>query len=142
MDSGLCQERELVKPSITSLLYLSVFILLATMDSTLLSILFMFLVILFIAYFDCMLSIVRMSLYSSIRSYSAHPLLTWVSGRQCVSMVLRHCLPADAPYIPGLVVDCGCDTPIKSFVSHSPNNRPSRTWLQRKTSCYVLELPY
>jgi hypothetical protein len=46
--------------------------LLATMDLTLLFILFMFLVILFIVYFDYMLSIVRVSLYSSIRSYSAH----------------------------------------------------------------------
>ena len=36
-------------------------------------------------------------------------------------MVLIHCLPADAPYIPGHVVDHECDTLIESFVVHSPN---------------------
>jgi hypothetical protein len=91
------------------------------MDLTLLYILFMFLVILFIIYFDYMLSIVRLSLYSSIRSYSAHLEVQWVSGQYCVSVVPIHCLPADAPYIPGHVVDCGCDTPIESFIAHSPN---------------------
>jgi hypothetical protein len=30
-------------------------------------------------------------------------------------------LPANAPYIPGHVVDRGCDTPIESFVVHSLN---------------------
>ena len=44
-----------------------------------------------------------------------------VSGRHCVSMVLIHCLPADAPYILGHVVDHGCDTPIESFVIYSSN---------------------
>ena len=44
-----------------------------------------------------------------------------VSGRHCVSMVHIRCLPIDAPYIPGHVVDRGCDTPIESFVVHSPN---------------------
>jgi hypothetical protein len=39
--------------------------------------------------------------------------------------VLRRCLPAETPYIPGLVVDrevaleCKCDTFIESFVVHS-----------------------
>jgi hypothetical protein len=95
--------------------------LLATMDLTLLYILFMFSVILFIVYFDYMLSIVRLSLYSSIRLYSAHLEVQWVSSQHCVSVVLICCLPANAPYIPGHVVDHGCDTPIKSFVVHSPN---------------------
>jgi hypothetical protein len=88
---------------------------LATMDLTLLYILFMFSVILFIVYFDYMLSIVRLSLYSSIRSYSAHLEVQWVGGQHCVSMVLIRCLPTDAPYIPSHVVDHGCDTPI-SFI--------------------------
>jgi hypothetical protein len=43
-----------------------------------------------------------------------------LSGRHYVSMVLRYCLPTDALYIPGHVVDRGCDTPIESFVVHSP----------------------
>jgi hypothetical protein len=66
-------------------------------------------------------SIVRMSLYSSIRSYSAHSLISWVSGRHCISVVLIRRLPVDAPYILGHVVDRGCDIPVESFVVHSPN---------------------
>ena len=81
----------------------------------------MFLVIMFIVYFDYMLSIARLSLYSSISSYSARSNVHGVSGRHCVSVVIIRCLPADAPYIPGHVVDRGCDTPIESFVVHSPN---------------------
>jgi hypothetical protein len=95
--------------------------LLATMDLTLLFILFMFSVILAIVYFDYMLSIVRLSLYSSIRSYSAHLEVQWVSGQHCVSVMLICCLPANVPYIPSYVVGRGCDTPIESFVAHSPN---------------------
>ena len=68
-----------------------------------------------------MLSIVRLSTCSSISSYSARFGVHRVSGRHCVSMVLIHCLPADTPYIPGHVVDHGCDTPVESFVVHSPN---------------------
>ena len=43
-----------------------------------------------------------------------------LSGRHYVCMVLRYCLPMDAFYALGLVVDCGCDTPVESFVVHSP----------------------
>jgi hypothetical protein len=75
----------------------------------------------FIIYFDYMLSIARLSLYSSISSYSAHSNVHRVNGQHCVSVVLICCLPADAPYIPDHVVDHGCDTPIESFVVHSPN---------------------
>jgi hypothetical protein len=88
---------------------------------TLLYILSMFLVILFIVYFDYILCIVRMSLYSSIRSYSAHSLIAWVSGRHYVSVMLIRCLPANARYIPDHVVDRGSDTPVEFFVVHSPN---------------------
>jgi hypothetical protein len=76
---------------------------------------------LFIVYFDYILSIVIMSLYSSIRSYSAHSLISWVSGRHCVSVVLICCLPVNAPYILGHVVDHGSDTHIESFAVHSLN---------------------
>jgi hypothetical protein len=93
----------------------------ATIDLTLFFILFIFQVILFIVYFDYMLSIARLSSCSSISSYSACSKVHGVSGRHCVSMVLIRCLPMDAPYIPGHEVDCGCDTPIESFVVHSPN---------------------
>ena len=81
----------------------------------------MFLVAMFIVYFDYMLSIARLSLYSSISSYSARSNVHGVSGRHCVSVVLIRCLPMDAPYILGHVVDHGCDTPIESFVVHSLN---------------------
>ena len=84
-------------------------------------ILIMFLVIMFIIYFDYMLSIARLSSYSSISPYSAHSNDHGVSGRHCVGVVLIRCLPADTPYILGHVVDRGCDTPIESFVVHSPN---------------------
>jgi hypothetical protein len=78
----------------------------------------MFLVILFIVYFDCILSIARLSLYLHISSYSAHSKVPWVSGRYCVSVVLIRCLPAN---IPGHVVDHRCDTPVESFIVHLPN---------------------
>ena len=35
-------------------------------------------------------------------------------------MVLRYCLPVDAFYTLGHVVDRRCDTPVESFVVHSP----------------------
>jgi hypothetical protein len=35
-------------------------------------------------------------------------------------MVLIYCLLADALYMLGHVIDRGCDTPIESFVVHSP----------------------
>ena len=80
----------------------------------------MFFVIMFIIYFDYIPSIVGLSLYSCICSYSAHPKDPWVGGRHCVSVVLIRCLPVDTPYILGHVVDHGCDTPVESFVVHSP----------------------
>jgi hypothetical protein len=90
--------------------------LLGTIDLTLIYILFIFSVILFIVYFDYMLSVVRLFLHSSIRLYSAHLEVQWVSGQHCVSVKLIRCLPANAPYILGHVVDHGCNTPIESFV--------------------------
>ena len=88
--------------------------------------LFMFFVIMFMVYFVYMLSIARLSSCSSISSYSARPNVYGVSGRHCVSVVLIRCLLADAPYILGHVIDHGCDTPVKSFVVHSPNIGASR----------------
>jgi hypothetical protein len=43
-----------------------------------------------------------------------------LSGQHYVSMVLRYCLSADAFCTLGHVVDHGCDTPVESFVVHSP----------------------
>jgi hypothetical protein len=94
--------------------------MLATIVMTSIFILSMFFLITFIVYFDYILSIVGLSSYSRICSYSAHPKDPWVGGRHCVSVVLIRCLPVDTPYIPGHVVDRGCDTPVESFVVHSP----------------------
>jgi hypothetical protein len=88
---------------------------------TLLLINYIFLVIMFIVYFDYISSTIRLYLYSSTCSYSAHSCDQRVSGRHCVSVVLIRCLPADAPYILGHQVDRGCDIPIESCVVHSPN---------------------
>jgi hypothetical protein len=43
-----------------------------------------------------------------------------LSDSQYVSMVLRYCMPADALYMLGSVVDHGHDNnPIESFVTHT-----------------------
>ena len=82
----------------------------------------MFLVIMFIVYFDYMLSIARVIIMFMHKFTKRSLLCTYgVSDRHCVSMVLIRCLPVDAPYIPGHVVDCECDTHVESFVVHSPN---------------------
>jgi hypothetical protein len=75
----------------------------------------------FIIYFDYTLSIASLSLYLCIRSYSAYPNVHRVSGWHYVSVVLIYYLPTNILYIPGHVEDRGCDTPIESFVVHSPN---------------------
>jgi hypothetical protein len=93
----------------------------ATFVMTLFLILFKFPVIVFIVSFHYMFSIAKLFLSSSITSYSACCNVHGVSGRHCVSVVLIRCLPMDAPYILGHVVDCGCDTLVESFVVHSPN---------------------
>jgi hypothetical protein len=94
--------------------------------------LFMFLVTMFIVYFDYILSVASLSLCLCINSYSTRSGVHRVSGRHCVSVVLIHYLHVDTPYILGHVVDQGCDTPIESFVVHSPNIGASRFRLQRK----------
>ena len=43
-----------------------------------------------------------------------------LSGRHYISVVLKYCLPTDAFYTLGHVVDRGCDAPVESFVVHSP----------------------
>jgi hypothetical protein len=55
-----------------------------------------------------------------------------LSGRHYVSMVLRYYLPADAFYMPGHVVDRGCDTPVESFVVQSPYVEQVEPQLRRK----------
>jgi hypothetical protein len=90
------------------------------LDMTLLY-LIMFSIILFLVYFDYMLGIVRLELYSSIGSYSACSLISWVSSKHCVGMVPIPYLPMIAPYIPDHVVDRGSDSPVESSVVHPPS---------------------
>jgi hypothetical protein len=97
-------------------------------------ILSMFLVLMFIVYFDYMLSIVSLSLCLCISSYSIHPIKDpRVGGRDHVSVVFICYLPMNTLYIRGHVVDRGCDTTIESFVVHFLNiGHRSRARLQRK----------
>jgi hypothetical protein len=102
----------------------------------------MFLVAMFIVYFGYMLSIVGLSSYLCLSSYSIHPNVHRVDGRDHVNVVLICYLPANTLYILGHVVDRGCDTPIESFVVHSPNiAHRSRARLRRKGEVFVLKLP-
>jgi hypothetical protein len=84
-------------------------------------ILFMFKVAMFIVYFDYMLSIVSLSLCLCISSYSVHPNVHRVGGRDHVSIVLICYLPVNTLYIPGHVVDRECNIIVESFVVHSPS---------------------
>jgi hypothetical protein len=73
-------------------------------------------IIMFLVYFGCMLGIVRLELYSSIGSYSACSMISWVSGKYCVGVVPIPYFPVIAPYIPNREVDHGSDSPVESFV--------------------------
>ena len=42
-----------------------------------------------------------------------------LSGRHYISVVLKYCLPANALYTLGHVVDCECDILVESFIIHS-----------------------
>jgi hypothetical protein len=64
-------------------------------------------------------------LYTCLQS--THLIESWVGSQHCVSMVLIHCLPINALYTPGHVVDRECDIPIESFVVHSSSVELSRT---------------
>jgi hypothetical protein len=77
-------------------------------------------IIFFGVYYDYMFSIVDFPLYSCMESYSPHlnHLLTWVNGKDSVSVVLVLYLSAIAPYMPGRVVDRGGDSTIESFAVH------------------------
>jgi hypothetical protein len=83
--------------------------------------LIMFSIILFLVYFDYMLGIVRSDLYSSIGSYSACSLISWVSGKHYVGVVPIPYLPAIAPYIPNHVVDRGSDSLVESIIVYLPS---------------------
>ena len=66
--------------------------------ATLIFIFFMFLIAMFIVYFDYISNIVSLLLCLCIRSYRAHPNMQdpWVSGMHYVSVVLRYYISTDA----------------------------------------------
>ena len=78
--------------------------------------LLMFLIILFLVYFDYMLSEVRLELCLCIGSYSAYSLDRRVSGKYYVGMVPRPYLSAITPYSLELEVYRGSDSPVENFV--------------------------
>jgi hypothetical protein len=63
-----------------------------------------------------------------------------LSARHYISVVLRYYLPMDALYMLGHVRDHGCDTPIESFVVHSPCIKQVNLGYEGRESS-VLELP-
>ena len=68
-----------------------------------------------------MLNIVKLELYSSVGSYSACSLNSWVSGKYCIGVVPIPYFLAIAPNILDRVVDRGSDSPVESFVVHLPS---------------------
>jgi hypothetical protein len=83
--------------------------------------LFIFLIIMFLVYFDYMLGIARLDLYSNIGSYSACSLNSWVSGKYYVDVVPIPYFPMIAPYILDHVVVHESDSPIESYIVHLLN---------------------
>ena len=77
--------------------------------------LLMFLIILFLVYFDYMLSVVRLELCLCIGSYSAYSLDRWVSGKYCVGVVPIPYLSTIVPYMPDRGVVHGSDSFIDSL---------------------------
>jgi hypothetical protein len=71
-------------------------------------------------YYDYMFGIVDLPLYSCMESYSPHldNLLTWVNGKDSVSVVLILYLSAIEPYMLSRVIDRGGDSTIESFAVH------------------------
>ena len=82
----------------------------------------MFLFVMFLVYFGSILDIVMiddefMHMFAKcLAQYSSE-----LSGRYYIRVVLKYCLPADALYILGHVIDRECDTLVESFVVHSPS---------------------
>jgi hypothetical protein len=90
------------------------------LDMTLLYLL-IFSIIMFLVYFDYMLGIVGLDLYSNIGSYSTRSLISWVSGQYCVGMVHIPYFPTIAPYIPDRVIVRRCEIPVEPYIVHLPN---------------------
>jgi hypothetical protein len=81
----------------------------------------MLLLIMFLVRSSCILDIIMLD-YGYMHMFTKHlaQYSSELSGKYYVSVVLKYCLPTDAFYTLGHVVDRGCDTPVESFVVHSP----------------------
>jgi hypothetical protein len=100
-------------------------------------------IICFGVYYNYMLSIVDLLLYSCMESYSPQlvHLLTWVNSKDSASVVLILYLSVIAPYMSGHVVDRGGDNTIESFAVHPPCIglvEPYTVWV---VSSFVLDPP-
>jgi hypothetical protein len=95
---------------------------------------YIFIIIMCIACFDYTSNIVGLALCLYPWSYSAYPMNSGVGCRSCVSVVLRHYLSTNEPYISGHVVDHEGDyySFVESSVVHSANVG------QVKLSCEVI----
>ena len=101
----------------------------------------MFLFILFLVYSSFIFDIVMIrNSYMHMFVKSLIPYSSGLGGRNCVGMVSRLYLPTKTSYVPGHVVDRGCDIPVESYVVHSPNVDLSRTRFQGRIHYYVLDL--
>jgi hypothetical protein len=110
------------------------------LDMTLLYLL-IFSIIMFLVYFDYMLGIVGLDLYSNIGSYSTRSLISWVSGQYCVGVVPIPYFPTIAPYIPDRVVVHGCDIPIESYIVHLSNvDRVGHNYYKERLAMFMIFL--
>jgi hypothetical protein len=55
-------------------------------------------------------------------------------------MMFRYCLPTDALYISGHVVDRGSDTPVESFVVHSKYVEQVEPGCERSLALFLIFL--
>jgi hypothetical protein len=110
------------------------------LDMTLLYLL-IFSIIKFLVYFDYMLDIVGLDLYSNIGSYSARSLISWVNGQYCVGVVPIPYFSAIAPYILDHVVVRGCDIPVESYIVHLPNvDRVEHNYYKERLTMFMIFL--
>ena len=95
---------------------------------------------------SCMLDIVMIDnefMHMFAKRLAQYP--SELSGWHYVSVVLKYCLPVDALYTPGHVVDRKCDILIESFVVHSPfveQVEPSYEGSQALFLIFLSNVPY
>jgi hypothetical protein len=110
------------------------------LDMTLLY-LFIFSIIMFLVYFDYMLGIAGLDLYSNIGSYSARSLNSWVSGKYCIGVEPILYFLAIAPYISNRVVVRGSDSPIESYIVHLLNvDRVEHNYYKKRLAMFMIFL--